>query len=91
MQAIMDRVIIVLDEEETRTKSGLFLTPAPSDRQKCIWATVVSAGPKCKSIKDGDRILIDNYHHQLFEYGDKKYYGTKEEDILAIEELNNVR
>ena len=84
MQAIKDRVICVLDKEETISKGGIHLVEFKSERQKCLYGTVISCGPECKDVKINDRIMLDNYQMQHFEVNNIKYEILREENILAI-------
>lgn len=56
LQAIMDRVIIRLDEVATQTEGGVLLTDEVKKPQTI--GTVESIGKDVKSIKRGDKVFF---------------------------------
>ena len=56
LQAIMDRVVIRLDEIQDHTQGGIWLTD--DHQQPSTIGTVLSIGENVKSVTEGDKVLF---------------------------------
>jgi co-chaperonin GroES (HSP10) len=59
MQPMRDLVLITLDDKETKTESGLFITKSWEDAVNT--ATVDEVGPDVQMVKKGDHVTINPY------------------------------
>lgn len=57
IRAVADRIVCVRERLET-TEGGLIIPDSAETMKKSKKAIVVSAGPACKYVKDGDTILL---------------------------------
>lgn len=74
LQAIMDRVIIRLDQTEAKTEGGVFLTDE-NKKTKTI-GTVESIGENVKSVKKGDKVFFHIFDE----------LPTPEDDVVIVRE-----
>jgi chaperonin GroES len=81
-QPLLDRVVIKrAGNEDTITESGILL---PSHlKETPSEGTVVAVGPKVKSVKTGDRVLIGKYIGVEITVDDKKLILMREEEVLG--------
>lgn len=81
IKPLMDRIVAVREEVQTRTASGLFLTENAKDKQSI--AKVVAIGVDVKHVKVGDRIVYKEYTTNDLKVDGVEYLIVKEEDVLA--------
>lgn len=82
IRPLMDRVIAVREEAQTKTASGLFLPE--NTKEKSVIAKVLAIGPEIKELKVGDRIVYKEYTTTDLKIDGTEYLIIKEEDVLAI-------
>ena len=90
VKPIFDRVLLLVDEGESETKSGIILPSAAQEKSQM--ATVVEIGsgmtPEGKQmdmfVKKGDRVLYAKYSGTEINMNDKKYVILRQCDILGI-------
>ena len=81
-----DYVYLELDEFQEKVGS-IILAPKHSETSRL--GTIIAAGPECKYLKDGDRVLVYwNIGTHIDELGDSgpsdRVRFAHEEDILAV-------
>ena len=91
LKPLADRVLVKVDEEETKTKGGILL---PDTAQKKSQKGTVIAIGSCKildngvrtpfEVKVGDRVLFAKYSGVDIEEEGENYLLLSERDILAI-------
>ena len=81
-----DRVIVLPDDPEMTTKSGLHLPQ--SAHRPVVSALVVSVGPDCTCTKILEKVMVSPYHTGVeVQINDKKLLVLQEKDImLSVEE-----
>ncbi|MDF9824909.1 chaperonin GroES [Breznakia sp. PF5-3] len=89
-EPLHDNVILVKEEVENKTSSGIILSGSPKETPSI--ATVVACG-KGKfvdgklvplQVKEGDKVVYKEYAATSITYEDKDYSIVAEESILAI-------
>ena len=93
LKPLGDRVIVVPDEQDDQTKSGLFLPE--SAKEKPQQGKVIAAGPGSRKengdrnpldIKLDDTVLYSKYAGTTIKLEGQEYLILKEADLLAIVE-----
>ena len=82
MRAVSDKVIIEVLLSETMTAGGLHLPG--NHQQPSTTGIVLSAGPKCKDLKGGERVIFWFHGGQEHEISGKKYRVCAEHDVIAV-------
>lgn len=86
-----NRVLAKRLEQEKTLKGGLILPDSAKKKQEI--AEVIACGPGIHSkdghliampVKVGDKILLDKYSAQDFQYNDEEFIMIKSDDIVAI-------
>ena len=92
LKPLGDRVIVKMLEKEETTKSGIIL--AGNSGEKSQVAEVIKVGPGIDSegkkiemcVKEGDRVILNQYAGTTVKYDNEEYIIVKYSDILAVEE-----
>mgnify|MGYP001625632453 FL=1 len=92
LKPLGDRVIVKMLEKEETTKSGIIL--AGNSGEKSQIAEVIKVGPGIDSegkkiemcVKEGDRVILNQYAGTTVKYDNEEYIIVKYSDILAVEE-----
>ena len=82
-----NRILVIADKVETTSAGGILLTASTenSGPGSSVTGKIVGAGPKCKAVKTGDKVLINGFAGSDFEFADgEKGKFVTEEDILAV-------
>lgn len=91
LKPLADRVLVKVDEEETKTKGGILLPDTA--QKKSQKGTVIAIGPGKMldngvrtpfEVKVGDRVLFAKYSGVDIEEEGENYLLLSERDILAI-------
>jgi len=95
IQPLADHILIEPIKEEEKTKSGILL-PETAEKEKPEQGKVIAVGPGRKTssgkiipvgVKAGQRVLFTKYGPNEIKVDNKEYLIAKEEDILAIIEI----
>lgn len=78
---LFDNIIIKIDP--TQSTTGLII-PETIGQGKSQTGTVVRAGEFVEGIRDGDRILFEEYTPQEVVISGEKYHFLKESNILCV-------
>ena len=81
IRPLKDRIVVVKEEPQTKTASGLYLPEAA--KEKPAEAKVVAIGKDVKEVKVGDKIIFKEYSHTTVKVGGDEYLLVNEEDVLA--------
>lgn len=82
IKPLLDRVLAVREETQTKTASGLFLPEGV--KEKPVMAKVLAVGPDVKGLKVNDRIVYKEYTTTDLKVDGVEYLIVKEEDVLAV-------
>ena len=90
IKPLADRVLLKMEEEEEKTKSGIILST--SAKEKPQTAKVIEVGPGEKIdgkleemyVKKGDKVVINSYAGTTIKYEGEELIIVKQADILAI-------
>ncbi len=80
-----DRLVLELLEEETKTKSGLYIPDTA--KEKPIMGKVVAVGTDedlREKVKEGDKVLFAKYGGEEVSFNDKSYKIVQRSDVLAV-------
>ena len=81
IQMINNKVLIIPDDTEKTTESGIILSQAEAEiPNKGI---VVSAGSKVEELKEGDYVIYQPMHAMKINHGDVEYLMFSESSIIA--------
>ena len=92
IKPLADRVLLKMEEEEEKTKSGIILSTTSKEKPQIAKVIEVGPGEKVDGkleemyIKKGDRVIINNYSGSEVKYDGKEYKIVRQSDILAIVE-----
>ena len=81
IKPIGERVLVKLQEAETKTASGLYI---PDTAQEKAQTGIIEAVGEVSTIKVGDKVMYDKYAGTNIKYEGTDYLIIKAEDIIAI-------
>ena len=81
MRPLNDRILIRRDDEETRSKGGLYIPDAA--KEKPAKGVVVAVGPKVAFVNEGDRVLFSKYAGNEIVLDDVPHVICREDELLA--------
>lgn len=84
MRPLSNNIIVLGDENEKETKSGIILgshTDQKNDR-----GVVKAIGPSVVDIKVGDRVMFSTYAPERVDIDDVEYLLLEEGDIMCVYE-----
>ena len=82
LRPMADNILLKAAEAEQTTASGIIL--AAANKEKPAYLEVASAGPDCKDIKAGDKVVIGKFAGTDIKLDGVEYKFVKQEDILAV-------
>jgi chaperonin GroES len=91
IRPLNDRILVVREEEEKKTKGGILIPD--SAKEKPIRGKVVAVGPGKRDengkrvpmdVKEGDKILFAKYAGTEIKIEEVEHLFMKEDDILGI-------
>lgn len=81
IKPIQDRILVLRDDQEETTKSGIIL---PEDKLPQGTGIVMGVGPKVEVVKVGQRVLFKKLDGHDYREGGKDYVILKEFNIQAV-------
>jgi len=89
LKTLGDIVLVSKIDPPDKTESGLLFIPECAmsrsyEEAGIYFGRVLVAGPDCKELKVGDKIMFARSTYVLWKYKDKEYRGLHEADALAI-------
>ena len=92
LKPLGNRVVVKMVEAEETTKSGLIITSKSEEKSQI--AEVSKVGPGIEEdgkkvpmqVKEGDKVVLNQYAGTTIKYEGEEYVIVKESDILAIAE-----
>ena len=90
LKPLADRVVLVQNEAEERTSSGIFLAPAAQEKPEIYEVVAVGPGGVVDGneikmeVKAGDRILTGKYTGTTVKLDGEEFTVVRMADILAV-------
>ena len=90
IKPLADRVLLKVEEEEEKTKSGIILSTGSKEKPQTAKVIEVGPGEKINDkveemyVKKGDRVIINTYSGSDVKYEGEEYKIVRQSDILAI-------
>ena len=92
IKPLFDRVLLLPEESEKETKSGIILPTAAQEKSQIAIVVAVGQGGELDGkktvmqVKKGDKVLYSKYAGTEISMDNKKYVVLRQTDILAIVE-----
>jgi chaperonin GroES len=91
IRPLSDRIVVMPQELETKTKGGIVL-PDTADKDKPMRGKVIAIGSGKYAdgkvhplqVKVGDEILFGKYAGTNFKLDEKEYLVMREEDVMGV-------
>lgn len=90
LKPLADRVVLVQNEAEERTSSGIFLTAAAQEKPEIYEVVEVGPGGMVDGnevemiVKTGDKVLVGKYTGTKVKLDDVEYTIVRQADVLAV-------
>lgn len=90
IKPLADRVLLKMEEEEEKTKSGIILSTGSKEKPQTAKVIEVGPGEKINDkveemyVKKGERVIINTYSGSDVKYEGEEYKIVRQSDILAI-------
>jgi chaperonin GroES len=92
LKPLHDKILVVRDEAESMTDSGIYLPESSKDKPKTGTVQAVGDGALNTdtgqriplTVKKGDRVIFSSYSGTEVKLGDNEFLIMSEDDILAI-------
>ena len=90
LRPLADRVVLVQNEAEERTSSGIFLTAAAQEKPEIYEVVEVGPGGMVDGnevemiVKAGDKVLVGKYTGTKVKLDETEYTIVRQADVLAV-------
>ena len=84
VKPLQDRVLIKVEEAETKTASGLYIPDTAQEKTQTGNVVAIGDDKEMISVKVGDKVMYDKYAGTTVSIDDKDHLIVKSSDILAI-------
>ena len=90
LRPLADRVVLVQNEAEERTSSGIFLTAAAQEKPEIYDVVEVGPGGMVDGnevemiVKAGDKVLVGKYTGTKVKLDETEYTIVRQADVLAV-------
>ncbi|RKX79790.1 MAG: co-chaperone GroES [Spirochaetes bacterium] len=84
IKPLQDRVLIKVEEAETKTASGLYIPDTAQEKTQTGNVVAIGDDKEMISVKVGDKVMYDKYAGTTVSIDDKDHLIVKSSDILAI-------
>lgn len=81
---LQDRVLIKVEEAETKTASGLYIPDTAQEKTQTGVVIAIGDDKEMISVKVGDKVMYDKYAGTNVRIEDVDHLIVKSSDILAI-------
>lgn len=81
-----DRVLIKIEEAETKTASGLYIPDTAQEKTQTGVVTALGDDKDVITVKKGDKVMYDKYAGTSVTIDDADFLLVKMQDIIAIVE-----
>ncbi|MDA3949904.1 MAG: co-chaperone GroES [Spirochaeta sp.] len=79
-----DRVLVKMEQEEEKTKSGLFIPETAQEKTQIASVVAVGDDEEEITVKPGDRVMFDKYAGTTVKIGTEDHLILSMADILAV-------
>lgn len=84
MKVIGNNILIVPQEEETKTKGGLLMSASDTKELRYKKATVVAVGDLATAVKPGNFIYFDKAAGHSIRINDDMYTVIRLQDVVVV-------
>lgn len=84
MKVIGNNILIVPQEEETKTKGGLLMSASDTKELRYKKATVVAVGDLVDSVRPGNFIYFDKAAGHCIRVNDDMYTVIRLQDVVVV-------
>ena len=84
IQPLQDRVLVKIEEAETKTASGLFIPDTAQEKTQTGTVVAVGDDEEVITVKKGDKVMYDKYAGTNITVDDVDHLIVKMSDILAV-------
>jgi len=81
-----DRVLIKIEEAETKTASGLYIPQTAQEKTQTGLVEAIGDDKNLITVKEGDKVMYDKYAGTNLKIGGDEYLVIRMQDIIAIVE-----
>ena len=81
-----DRVLIKIEEAETKTASGLYIPDTAQEKTQTGIVTALGDDKDVITVKEGQKVMYDKYAGTSVKIDNAEYLLVKMQDIIAIVE-----
>lgn len=82
LKPLPGRIIIIPELEDSKTKSGIFLSR--EDKPVPVKGEVYAVGDYVEDVKAGDKVLFRKFSPEEVELDGQKYLFVEESDLVAV-------
>ena len=79
-----DRVLVKMEQEEEKTKSGLFIPETAQEKTQIASVVAVGDDEEAITVKSGDRVMFDKYAGTTVKIDNEDHLILSMDDILAV-------
>ena len=84
LQPIGDRVLLQVEEGETKTAGGLFIPQTAQEKTQIGKVIAIGDDKDVIKVKKGDRVMYDKYAGTTVKIDNEDHLVVKMQDIIAI-------
>lgn len=84
VKPLQDRVLIKVEEAETKTASGLYIPDTAQEKTQTGAVVAVGDDKDLITVKVGDKVMYDKYAGTSIKIDDVEHLIVKSADILAV-------
>ena len=84
VKPLQDRVLIKVEEAETKTASGLYIPDTAQEKTQTGTVAAVGDDDEMINVKVGDKVMYDKYAGTNVTIDDVDHLIVKSSDILAV-------
>lgn len=75
---------VLVEPEIKETPIGIIVVPDNAKKKRSQTGWVIAAGPKCREVKKGQRIIVNEYSGTDVKIRGRQYRIIREDDIVVI-------
>jgi chaperonin GroES len=84
LRATTDRIIVLPEESESVTATGIIIPEQA--RQTQTYGTVIAVGPNIKDIQEGDEVIFKEHGGASIEYEGTEHFSLHIGEVIAVVE-----
>lgn len=84
VKPLQDRVLIKVEDAETKTASGLYIPDTAQEKTQTGTVVAVGDDDEAINVKKGDKVMYDKYAGTNVTIDDEDHLIVKSSDILAV-------